>query len=189
MAIIICPTLTAFTEVDMLSSIGFKSCNHELVSLWIRNRNKQDSETLQDQFTLPKGIMRCNAVKTYSERANTRCEIKVKIDNLNPNGGIERLQQHLIESHPGIDFYVLELVTKMVVNNVRHNLLWRRKPASSSNSNVVSLHLVEIDDKETLENYSQEEMWAIAGTLPDDRCRLKTVILEKINVICDPVEN
>lgn len=189
MAIIICPTLTAFTEVDMLSSRGFKDANHTPVSLWIRNRNKQVSDTLVDEFVLPKGVMLCNAIKIYSERANTRCEIKVKIDNINPNGGIEKLQQHLKSVHNDIDFYVLELVTQTIVEGVRHNLLWKRRAASASNTNVVSLHLAEIDNKETLENYSQEEMWKIAGTLPDDRCRLKTVISEKISIVCDPVDN
>ena len=189
MAIIICPTLTAFVEVDMLSSRGFKDNNHEPITVWIRNHNKQTMETLQDEFVLPKGIMKCNAIKTYRERANTRCEIKVKIDNINPNGGIEILQKHLVDAHSDIDFYVLELVTRTVVDGVRHNLLWRRRAASASNSNVVSLHLVEIDDKNTLENFSQEEMWKIAGTLPDDRCRLRTVVSETINIVCDPVDN
>jgi hypothetical protein len=189
MAIIICPTLTAFTEVDMLSSRGFKINNHEPVSIWIRNHNSQTVATLKNQFMLPKGIMKCNALKTYRERENIRCEIKVKIDNLNPNGGIEMLQRHLKNVHPDIDFYVLQLVTQTVVNGIRHNLLWKRKAASASNSNIVSLHLVEIDDQNTLENFSQGEMWKIAGTLPDDRCRLRTVVSERIDLVCDPVDN
>ena len=187
-AIIITPTLTAFTEFEMLSSKAFKRAGHRLFSIWIRNHNKNDKVTLADEFELPKGIMTTNKVKVYRERVNENREIKVKVDNIEPKNGIEIFQDHIENSHPGIDFYVLEMVTQ-TIGKIRNTLLWRRHPASASNANIVSLHLIKINGKKTLEHYSQEEMWEIVGSLPDDKCRLRTEVREKTCIICDPVDN
>jgi len=190
MAIIIAPTLTAFTEFDMLSSRAFKNAKHQLVSLWIRNHNKQTKSTFSAEHTLPKEVLLDNQEKVYRERVNENREIKVKITGINPKGGIEILQEHLEETHPGIDFYVLEMVTQTIQKGEqRHNLLWQRKPASQSNSKIVSLHLTQIDGLLTMDNFSQEEMWKIAGALPDDKCRLRTGVKEQSFIVCDPVTN
>lgn len=138
------------------------------------------------EYTIPTNCLMSNSVKKYRERINEQHEIKMKIDHINPKGGIERLQKYLSKTHPDADFYVLELTTR-TLGAVRHTCIWRRERASASNANITSLHLAYIDNNKALDNYSQEEMWAIAGSLPDDKCRLRTGVVEKKFIVCDPV--
>ena len=186
MAIIICPTLTDLTEFEMCSSERFRSKGHEPFSIQLRNHDKQHKTTLADEYILPDEVTLDSKSKKYRKRVNTNHEIKMKISNINPIGGIEALQKHLNQKHKNIPFYVLELVTH-TTGRVRHTCVWRRKPASASNSGIVSLHLTHINDKKALDHYSQEEMWEIVGRFPDDKCRLRTEMSQKVVIVCDPV--
>jgi hypothetical protein len=187
MAIIINPTLTDLTELDMYTSNHFQKHQHEIVSIQIRNHNKDHkTKDSTNEYVLPKGIVKTNKVKKYRKRININTEIKLQIDDIDPIGGIEKLKKHLIKEHPNADFYVLRLVTR-TLGSTRHTCIWKREAASASNSNIVSLHLTHIDDKKVLEHFAETEMWQIVGTFPDDKCRLRTEVTNKTVIVCDPI--
>jgi len=169
----------------MLSSRAFKQAKHELFSVQIRNHNKQNKVTLADEFTIPAGVTTNAKPKKYRERINENHEIKMKIDNIDPKGGIEVLQKYLKKTHPQTDFYVLDLVTR-TISKSRNTCFWKRKRAAASDATIFSLHLIYINRLKVLDNYSQEEMWNIVGSLPDDKCRIRTEVRQKTCIVCDP---
>lgn len=185
MSVIIVPTLIKYTELSMLSSKGFTNHGHDLSNIKFRNFSNTLKATPKS-FNLPPGITSCGKKKKITARQITTVRISPYID-IDPHGGIEKLKNELSIQLPNEQFYVISLTTVTTAGGERHTCYWRRQPSSASNRRIQSLHLISIDSKNVLDNFSEQEMWKIVGTLPDDKCRLLIKSSDKVSVVCDPV--
>lgn len=180
-----CPVIEKFTEVDMLSSEDFINANHKIVSMTIRNHttNGVHSSVIK-RHKLPDNVTLTWDNKVYSEIKHSQTVIRFTLKYIDPVGGIERLQQHLKDIHPTLDFYVVDLITQTTCGEVTHICGWKRKPGIKEGGAHV-LRLRTIDGKKAVEHYSQDEMYNIAGSLADNTCKLSLVPTVSTKVLCN----
>jgi hypothetical protein len=184
---IICPTLNALGELDMFTSDTFKEGGHEIASIRFRNHDKNVLSWVASECEIPKGISTNRGKKKIKKRVYTIHELQFTIDNIDPNGGIEKLQRFLKKEYPGVTFYVAWMLTR-TTGRTRHSCYWKLEPASISNSKIKGLHLIKIDNKDVKKHFTEKEMWKIVGKLPDDRCRWETECKSRHVLVCNPID-
>ena len=180
MALIICPTLDELVEFDMLSSKVLMKANQRIKSITVRNHTTKGTGSKKGKnHKLPLTISNHNKLKMFSINTHSQKVVRMTVTDVEETNGIEIFQDYLAkcDDTKDLNFYVMKLVLQETCGD-KHITSWKRGNVHKDVKGMSATHvlsLTQIDGKDAIKNFTQDEMRRITARITNHTCKIEEV--------------